>query len=74
MIPVLDAISTLRSFAINPLVNGLILGVFIVLFDTLNQKFGFVKPEVLDGTVVYSSLRDLCYLVFPYLKALFFKA
>ena len=55
-------------------VNALIIGVFIVLFDTLNQKFGFVKPEVLDGTVVYSSLRDLCYLVFPYLKALFFKA
>ena len=55
-------------------VNALVIGVFIILFDTLNQKFGFVKPEVLDASIVYSSLRDLCYLVFPYLKAFFFKA
>ena len=54
-------------------VNGLLLGVFIILFDTLNLKFGFVKPEVLDGSVVYTTLRDFCYLVFPYLKAFFFK-
>lgn len=30
MIPVFDALSTLRSFAINPLVNGLILGIMIL--------------------------------------------
>ena len=54
-------------------VNALLLGVFIILFDTLNLKFGFVKPEVLDGSVVYTTLRDFCYLVFPYLKAFFFK-
>ncbi len=54
-------------------VNALLLGVFVILFDTLNLKFGFVKPEVLDGSVVYTTLRDFCYLVFPYLKAFFFK-
>ena len=54
-------------------VNALLLGVFIILFDTLNLKFGFVKPEMLDGSVVYTTLRDFCYLVFPYLKAFFFK-
>ena len=54
-------------------VNALLLGVFIILFDTLNLKFGFVKPEVLDGSVVYTTLRDFSYLVFPYLKAFFFK-
>ena len=54
-------------------VNGLLLGVFVILFDTLNLKFGFVKPEVLDGSIVYTTLRDFCYLVFPYLKAFFFK-
>ena len=41
--------------------------------DTVNAKFAFVKPEVLDASVVYTSLRDLSYLVFPYLKAFFFK-
>jgi membrane protein required for colicin V production len=54
-------------------VNALVIGVFIIMFDTLNQKFGLVKPEVLDASVVYTTLRDLCYFVFPYLKAFFFK-
>ena len=54
-------------------VNGLLLGAFVILFVTLNLKFGFVKPEVLDGSIVYTTLRDFCYLVFPYLKAFFFK-
>ena len=54
-------------------VNALLIGVFIILFETLNQKFGFVKPEVLDASIVYTTLRDFCYLVFPYLKAFFFK-
>ena len=54
-------------------VNALVIGVFIVLFDTINVKFNLVKPEVLDGSVVYTALRDLCYLVFPYLKSFFFK-
>jgi membrane protein required for colicin V production len=54
-------------------VNALVIGVVIILFDTVNTKFGLVKPEVLDGSIVYTSLRDLSYLVFPYLKAFFFK-
>ena len=54
-------------------VNALVIGVFIILFDTVNLKFNLVKPEVLDGSVVYTTLRDLCYLVVPYLKAFFFK-
>lgn len=54
-------------------VNALAIGVFVVLFDTLNVKFEFVKPEVLDKSVMYTTLRDLCYLVFPYLKQLLFK-
>jgi membrane protein required for colicin V production len=54
-------------------VNALVIGVIIILFDTVNTKFTLVKPEVLDGSIVYTSLRDLSYLVFPYLKSLFFK-
>ena len=54
-------------------VNALVIGVFIILFDTVNNKFSLVKPEVLDGSIVYTSLRDLSYLVFPYLKSFFFK-
>lgn len=54
-------------------VNALIIGVIVIMFDTVNVKFGFVKPEILDGSIVYTSLRDLSYFVFPYLKELFFK-
>ena len=54
-------------------VNALVIGVLIILFDTVNAKFGFVKPEALDASIVYTSLRDLSYLVFPYLKSFFFK-
>ena len=54
-------------------VNALVIGVVIILFDTINAKFAFVKPEVLDASIVYTSLRDLSYLVFPYLKSFFFK-
>ena len=54
-------------------VNALVIGVVIILFDTVNTKFALVKSEVLDGSIVYTSLRDLSYLVFPYLKSFFFK-
>ena len=54
-------------------VNALVIGVFIVLFDTVNMKFNLVKPETLDGSIVYTTLRDLSYLVFPFLKSFFFK-
>ena len=54
-------------------VNALVIGIFIVLFETVNQKFTLVQPEVLDGSVVYTTLRDICYIVFPYLKSFFFK-
>jgi len=54
-------------------VNALVIGVVIVVFDTINTKFNLVNPEFLDGSVVYTSLRDLSYLVFPYLKSFLFK-
>ena len=54
-------------------VNALVIGVFIVLFDTVNLKFNLVKPETLDASIVYTTLRDLSYLVFPFLKSFFFK-
>ena len=54
-------------------VNALVIGLFIVLFETVNLKFHLVNPETLDQSIVYTTLRDLCYLVFPYLKSFFFK-
>lgn len=52
---------------------ALIIGLVLVLFDTINLKFSLVKPETLDQSVLYAPLRDAAYKVFPYLKALLFK-
>ena len=51
-------------------VNALLIGLAIILFDTLNQKFALVQAETLDASVVYRALRDFSYFVFPYLKQL----
>lgn len=52
---------------------ALIIGLAVVLFDTLNLKFEFVKAEVLDVSVLYNPIKDLAYAIFPYLKELIFK-
>ena len=53
--------------------GALIIGLALILFDTLNLKFSLVKPETLDQSVLYAPIRDAAYKVFPYLKALLFK-
>jgi membrane protein required for colicin V production len=55
------------------LIAGLLIGIGIILFDTLNVKFGFVDEAVLDKSVLYGPIRDIAYMVFPYLKELLFK-
>ena len=53
---------------------GLIVGIGIILFDTLNVKFELVDEAVLDNSVLYSPIRDIAYTVFPYLKELLLKS
>ena len=55
------------------LIAGLLIGIGIILFDTLNVKFGFVDEAVLDESVLYGPIRDIAYMVFPYLKELLLK-
>lgn len=49
---------------------ALIIGLLIFIFDPINAKFNLVKPEILDGSVIYTALHDLSTKVFPYLKEL----
>ena len=51
----------------------LIIGILIILFDTLNVKFEFVEEKVLDESVLYAPIRDIAYMIFPYLKELLLK-
>lgn len=46
----------------------LILSMIIVAFNSLNNTFGFVNKEVLDGSILYPPLKDLADTIFPYLK------
>ncbi len=55
------------------LIAGLLVGIGIILFDTLNAKFELVDNTVLDEAVLYTPLRDIAYTVFPYLKELLLK-
>ena len=51
-------------------VSALLMGLVIILFDTVNLKFGLVKSPVLQESLLYGALKDLGYFVFPYLKGL----
>ena len=55
------------------LLAGLLIGIGIILFDTINVKFSLVDEAVLEESVLYSPIRDIAYTVFPYLKELLLK-
>lgn len=52
---------------------ALVIGLVIILFDTINLKFDIVKAEKLDASTLYNPIKNIAYKVFPYLKALLFK-
>ena len=52
------------------LVTAVVLGLLIILFDTVNVQFGLVKSEILETSTVYNLLKDFGYIIFPFLKQL----
>ena len=51
--------------------TGLLVGLAIIAFNSLNETFDFVQESVLNESVLYPPLKKLAYEVFPYLKDLF---
>lgn len=49
----------------------LVIGLLIIIFDSINGKFGLVSDEFLDSSFLYSGIRSISWSVFPYLKSLF---
>ena len=49
---------------------GLVLGLVVMFFDSLNSHLNIVPQEKLDESVLYNPLKELADLIFPYLKAL----
>ena len=72
-ITLLGWLNKLLGVAFGLLVTALILGVVIVLFDTVNIRFGLVKGDILDNSLLYGAVKDFAYFVFPYLKELLLK-
>ena len=60
----------LLGFVFALAVSTLTLSLLAILFDTVNVKFELVKPAVLNESLLWGPLKDLGYLVFPYLKQL----
>lgn len=48
----------------------LLLGLAITVLDSVNAQWGLIRPEELDGSVLYTGIRNFCLRVFPYLKGL----
>ncbi len=65
-------LNRLLGVAFSLLKAGLIVGLGIMLFCSLNNTFGMVSEEVLNESVLFPPLKTLAYTVFPYLKELLF--
>ena len=52
--------------------TGLIVGLLIMVFCSLNNSFHLVSEELLDDSVLFTPLKNTAYTVFPYLKSLIF--
>ncbi len=53
---------------------ALILGILIILFNTINSAFGIIPESEIDKSVIYTPLKRLAYGIFPYFKELLFKS
>ena len=51
---------------------GLVIGLVIMAFCSLNNTFDFVSEEVLNESVLFPPLKKMPYTVFLYLKELLF--
>lgn len=50
----------------------LLVGLLIMLFNTLNSGLGLVDESVLNNSFLYGPLKNFAYSVFPYFKDLLF--
>ena len=48
----------------------LILGLFILVFDSINSALGLVRQDRMDGSFMYCGIKHVTDFVFPYLKEL----
>ena len=52
--------------------TGLIVGLLIMVFCSLNNNLHLVSDDILAESVLFTPLKNIAYTVFPYLKSLIF--
>ena len=52
--------------------TGLIVGLLIMVFCSLNNNLHLISEEILAESVLFTPLKNAAYTVFPYLKSLIF--
>lgn len=52
--------------------SGLIIGMLIMVFSSINNNLHLVDEQVLAESVLYTPLKNTAFIVFPYLKSLIF--
>ena len=65
----LGFINRLLGLVFGVLKVALILGLLILLFESLNSTLHLVKPEVTENAVVYNALKNAANAIFPILKS-----
>lgn len=65
-------LNKLLGVAFALLKTGLITGLLIMLFSSLNNNLHIVSDQVLAESVLYTPLKEIAYTIFPYLKSLIF--
>lgn len=51
----------------------LVIGIIIILFNTINTSFQLVSQDILGKSILYTPLKNIAYDIFPYFKQLLFK-
>ncbi len=51
---------------------GLVVGLIIMAFSSLNDTFRLVSEQTLDSSLLYPPLKNLAFSVFPYLRDILF--
>ena len=52
----------------------LVIGLLLIVFQSINDTIGLVSKEAIESSVLFEPVKDIALKVFPYLKALIFKA
>ena len=61
-------VNKLAGAVFSVLKTVLILGIVIIAFNSLNNTFNLVQPEIISDSVLYGPLKDIADTIFPYIK------